>query len=84
MTKIPLADIKEKVKDLLETRDFKRAITRKKGKPLKLIAEIKKASPSRGIIREDFDPERIALIYEERGEPLSLSLPREIFITDCP
>jgi len=67
MTKIPLADIKEKVKDLLETRDFKRAITRKKGKPLKLIAEIKKASPSRGIIREDFDPERIALIYEEKG-----------------
>jgi len=45
-------------------RDFPSAL-KKEG--INIIAEIKKASPSKGIIREDFDPVKIAKIYEENG-----------------
>lgn len=37
------------------------------GGPIRLIAEVKKASPSRGVIREDFEPVEIGKIYESHG-----------------
>lgn len=50
------------------TRGFCAAIeAKKKKKEPALIAEVKKASPSKGIIRADFDPQRIASIYEQAG-----------------
>jgi indole-3-glycerol phosphate synthase len=62
---IPLDEIKRKLAQVDDVRGFKNAISRS-GK-VNLIAEIKKASPSKGIIREDFDPSAIAEIYEQNG-----------------
>ncbi len=63
--RISLEEIKKKAHDLPKiTRGFKRAISYPKGK-IKLIAEIKKASPTEGIICEKFDPVSISKIYEE-------------------
>src|SRR5690606_26221704 len=47
-------------------RNFFSAMTRPKGK-LRVIAEVKKASPSAGLIRPDFDPVAIARAYHENG-----------------
>ncbi|MBI1884449.1 MAG: indole-3-glycerol phosphate synthase TrpC [Chlamydiae bacterium] len=47
--------------------DFEKAITRQPGGPLRLIAEIKKASPSKGLLRKDFHPTQIAQTYEKYG-----------------
>ncbi len=60
----PLARLQEAIKDLPPTRDFKQAISRR---PCAIIAEVKRSSPSKGRIREQFDPVQIASIYEQHG-----------------
>lgn len=62
---IPLAFLKSKLATSTSTRDFRKAIS-SPGK-INIIAEIKKASPSAGIIIEDFSLEKLARIYEKNG-----------------
>jgi len=61
----PLDVIKRDLSSVDAIRGFRTAISAP-GR-ISLIAEIKKASPSRGVIRSDFDPEAIARIYQENG-----------------
>jgi indole-3-glycerol phosphate synthase len=60
-----LADQKKRAADAGPLRGFGAALATTGG--IKLIAEVKKASPSKGVIREDFDPVRIAATYQEAG-----------------
>lgn len=64
---LSLKEIKVRLKDVPSTKHFKTAIKRKQTKPVKMIAEIKKASPSEGIIRTDFNISEIASIYDRKN-----------------
>lgn len=61
----PEAEVRSAAEAAPLPRDFFSALAA--GGPIKLIAEVKKASPSAGLIRADFDPVKIARIYQEHG-----------------
>lgn len=64
---VPLADVKALAADTPVPPSFAAAIRRPEGGDLRVIAEAKKASPSKGVIREDFDPVAIAADYARHG-----------------
>ena len=77
----PLAEMRRRAADAPPPRGFRAAIEAEigEGRPA-VIAELKRASPSRGVIRRDFDPSRIAAGYERGGAAaLSVLTDRDFF-----
>ena len=63
---VPLIELQKQVSKLPPPQDFLAALQARKTHPA-VIAEVKKASPSKGVIRADFDPVAIAQSYEQGG-----------------
>jgi indole-3-glycerol phosphate synthase len=79
--RVPDSTIERLAAESQPARGFHAALKRSvdHGRPA-VVAEIKRASPSRGLIRADFDPARIAASYEENGAScLSVLTDREFF-----
>jgi indole-3-glycerol phosphate synthase len=64
--RLPLSELRQQVADVAPAKDFLAALRQGKTNPA-LIAEVKKASPSKGVIRPDFNPVAIAKAYERGG-----------------
>lgn len=66
--RVPLAAMQARAREAAEVRDFIVALRAKlaAGKPA-VIAEVKKASPSKGVLRADFDPAAIGRSYAQHG-----------------
>ncbi len=74
---VPESELRARLDDAPPVRDFFTPLAA--GGPIRLIAEVKKASPSAGIIRADFDPIAIAQIYEAHGAACISVLTDELY-----
>jgi indole-3-glycerol phosphate synthase len=61
---LPMTELRKMALEQLPPLDFASAL---RGEDIRLIAEVKKASPSKGVIRTDFNPVEIARIYASNG-----------------
>ncbi len=82
MQQLGLEDLKAKLSGLPATRPFKEAIS--KPRQISLIAEIKQSSPSKGVIRQDFNLADIARAYQEAGAQALSVLTEEDFFNGSP
>ena len=77
---VTVDSLRAEVAQLGPRRDFFGSLLKPRKGNLGLIAEVKKASPSKGVIRKDFDPVNIAKIYEAAGAScLSVLTDQEFF-----
>jgi indole-3-glycerol phosphate synthase len=66
-TALPLRELKSKIIDTEVPRDFTGAVKRPPGEGIRFIAELKKASPSRGLLRSEFNPVALSGTYEGKS-----------------
>lgn len=77
---ISTAELTTRLRDCAPTRGFEKQLRAKLANGPSIIAEVKKASPSAGVIREDFQPDQIARSYEKAGAAcLSVLTDRDYF-----
>jgi indole-3-glycerol phosphate synthase len=94
---LPMPELEALCRGLPPTRDFLAALRPDRGAKVRLIAELKKASPSRGLLADSFDPRSLARIYRDNGAAaLSVLTDKEAFqgtiellsevrpLVDCP
>jgi indole-3-glycerol phosphate synthase len=78
-SKISLTELKSRIKEIERPRNFQTAVKRDSGS-IKMIAEIKKASPSKGLIRSNFDHKKIADVYaEKKADAISVVTEEDFF-----
>jgi indole-3-glycerol phosphate synthase len=77
---LPLEELRQRLTALPPTRGFWQALQSRDGQGTRIIAEIKKASPSAGLIRADFDPVALATTYARHGAAaISVLTDRQFF-----
>ncbi len=81
-SRVPLKELLRQIETIMGPRSFLKAIVGK-GREICLIAEVKRASPTAGMIRESFDPVVIAQIYQSAGADAVSVLTDEPFFMGC-
>lgn len=75
---VPLSALRQILSKAPLIRPFAAVLKRQQGEPIRLISELKRASPSKGVFRDDFDAEAILIAYEQ-SPAVALSI-----LTDAP